>query len=637
MNKLKKADYIIIAVIVILIAGIVLATVLSGKSDTDNPGNGNTSSGTITMEDFNGRIMGIRTGSSFEQPTIDNFPNSEYQYFDTSTDLMMALQGDKIDGFMEDEPVAKMMCINNHDLAYFKDPVVVDNYSFAFPKDSEKADKQLQQFNEMLKEFWASGEIDRMIYKWMEGPESERTIDKSGITGENGELLIALPNDCPPFSYYYNNELTGYAIELCTRFAQKYGYSLKFEEVKFASMITGISTGKYDIAANSISVTEERKKSMNFSDTFYKGGMMVIVRNADAQGADVITFGENSSSANTETKDSYMKFDGKKLGIWTGTAFEKPTLEKFPNSEYFYFDHDTDMMLALETGKIDGFIIDEPIARMACKENPNLGYYKEIIVEDNYCFGFTKGSEKGEFLASQFNEMMKELWNSGEADRIITKWMDGPEDQRTFDRTGLTGENGELYICILSDNPPFSYYYNNELTGYAMELCYMMARRYGYSLKFEETSVSAGIAGLAAGKYDVGAMSFSPTEERKKSMYFGDVFYKGGHVFMCRKADIGTGNASASDAVASGEPDYTEYDGKTIGIQTGSSFEPVTLEKFPNSKYVYFENNSDLILALEQGKIDAFVEDEPVARMINIEKPNINYRKAIHYLVEVTI
>lgn len=65
MNKLKKADYIIIAVIVILIAGIVLATVLSGKSDTDNPGTGKTSSGTITMEDFNGRIMGIRTGSSF--------------------------------------------------------------------------------------------------------------------------------------------------------------------------------------------------------------------------------------------------------------------------------------------------------------------------------------------------------------------------------------------------------------------------------------------------------------------------------------------------------------------------------------------------------------------------------------------
>ena len=91
---------------------------------------------------------------------------------------------------------------------------------------------------------------------------------------------------------------------------------------------------------------------------------------------------EGTAKSNTDKTISSNKvsdikaFDGRIMGIWVGTSFEKPTLEIFPNSEYLYFDNDTDMILALDTGKIDGFIIDEPIARMASKENSNLSYFK---------------------------------------------------------------------------------------------------------------------------------------------------------------------------------------------------------------------------------------------------------------------
>ena len=636
MKKFTKVDLIIVICILVIIGGIVFASLMSGdsgnKKESSTSNDAASTSALSESKEFDGRIMGIRTGSSFEQPTFENFPKSEYQYFDTSTDLMMALKGNKIDAFMEDEPVAKMMCIENHDLAYFKDPLVVDDYSFAFQKDTEKSKRLVTEFNEMVQELWSSGEIDKMIYKWMEGPESERTIDKSGIKGENGQLVVALPNDCPPFSYYYNNELTGYAIELCTKFATRYGYSIVYEEVKFASMITGLSSGKYDIAANSISVTEERKKSMTFSDTIYKGGMMLIVRSADVTGSKVIQFGDNTAAPSNvsvlKEDELYKAFDGKKIGIHTGSSFEQPTFDLLPNGEYSYYDTTSDLVLALQQGKIDAFLYDEPIARSIAFERSDLDYIKKPLIGDNYSFGYPKNLESSTKQMNEFNELLKELKSSGELEKICTKWIEGDASERVIDDSRLTGENGTISVAILPDIPPFSYYENNKIVGIAIDLTTRFAEKYGYKVEYEGVTVAALFAGLSAGKYDFAACILSPTEERKESMNFSDTFYEGGINLVARKSELEDLLNSANFENYT-EPEYTEFDGKVIGILTGSSFEPVTLEKFPNSEYVYFDNNSDLILALEQGKIDAFVEDEPVARMINKEKPNIDYLKKV--------
>ena len=142
----------------------------------------------------------------------------------------------------------------------------------------------------MINELLDSGDIDRLIYKWMFGPENERVIDESGLTGENGEINAACLADSPPFEYYQNNKLSGYCIELLTLFAKKYGYKVKLEEAKVTSIIAGLTSGKYDIGASIFSVTEERKKSMSFSDTIYNGGMILIVRKADVSGSNIIYF-----------------------------------------------------------------------------------------------------------------------------------------------------------------------------------------------------------------------------------------------------------------------------------------------------------------------------------------------------------
>ena len=553
MKKLKKADYIIILCILLIIGGIVLAVCMpkDGEAALSNTGNKASSNAVSDPKAFDGRIMGIKVGSSFEQPTMEYFSKSQYSYLDTDTDLMTALKTGKIDGFLQDEPIAKMTCIENPDLADFKTPLSDDDYHFGFQKQTERSKVLMSQFNEMINEMWAKGDIDRLIAKWLEGPESEKVIDESGLTGENGEIMVAVLSDYPPFSYYLNNKLTGYVIELTTEFARRYGYSIKYEETKIASMIAGLSSEKYDIAATGLSFTEERAKSIDFSDVIYKGGMMLMTRAQDVTGPDIVTYQDGNPSDASEPE--YTEYNGKKIGILTGSSFEDVTHEKFPDSEYIYFDNNSDLVLALEQKKIDAFIEDEPVAKMMNIENASINYLKKMLVSDDYSLGFQKNTESSKVYLKQFNDMLSELWANGEIDRLITKWFEGPESEKTIDRSGLSGTNGELTIAARSNKPPFSYYENGEFTGYGVELVTMFARKYGYSIKYEDTNLSAMLAGLAAEKYDIGISSMSVTEERKKSIDFSDTFYKGGMVLVIRSEDIKSSGTDLTSTVSNTE------------------------------------------------------------------------------------
>ena len=105
----KRTDIIILAVLIVLIAAGILFAVL--QNDGSNGGNAQpASAGPVSYTDYNGKRLGIITGSSFEQVTLDNFPDSEYLYFNSTSDTAAALSQGKIDGFLSDEPSMRMLC-----------------------------------------------------------------------------------------------------------------------------------------------------------------------------------------------------------------------------------------------------------------------------------------------------------------------------------------------------------------------------------------------------------------------------------------------------------------------------------------------------------------------------------------------
>ena len=544
-KKAKKVDIIIIAVILLMIIGGIVLAVLPQKNQHQQTGNTAATAdtdgdGTVTYKDYIGKRIGIITGTNFETPTLEYFPNSDYLYFNSYSDIGAALTQNKIDGFLGDEPALRMIHTEQPQIGYLNELITHDNYAFGFQKNNAGADDIREKFNRMLAELSSDGTLDDMNAKWFGNDESRKVVDLTGFTGENGILNVVTTSTDVPFSYIKDNQTVGFSIELVERFCRKYGYTPNIEDTDFSARIPGLVSGKYDMCASSLTVTEERKESINFSEPIYNGGIAFAVR-----ASDIAVQGETAAAGTPAL--SYKDYVGKRVGILTGSSFEQPTFEFLPDSEYFYFDSFSDLIMALVNNKIDCFIEDEPLLRAAAIDNPELSYLPEILKEDKYSFCFQKNGEKAELLQKQFNEMIAELEADGTMESLRKKWYDGDASAAMIDRSGITGENGTLNVFVNPLNVPTAMIVDGELKGYAVELMTMFCRKYGYDCKYEQANISSGLAGIASGIYDVGANNVTVTPEREESVRFSDPIYYGGISLAVRKSDI---YKSASAAAA---------------------------------------------------------------------------------------
>lgn len=282
----KKVDIIIIAVILLLIAGgILLALLPQNEQQSESTVSADTDGdGSITCKDYIGKPLGIMTGSAFEPTTLEKFPDSEYLYFNTYSDLNTALIEHKIDGYVADEPTMKVTHVENSDISYLPEPVALDSYYFMFSKTDAKSQTLLKQFNEMLDEMTADGTLAKLQDIWLGEDTSVQVIDRSGITGENGEITVGTYSGAPPFTMFTDGELSGFTTDLLYRFAQKYGYEPRFEDTDVNGMLAGLAAGKYDMLAAPFSKTPEREEAADFSEPFYSANICLAVRAEDIGG-----------------------------------------------------------------------------------------------------------------------------------------------------------------------------------------------------------------------------------------------------------------------------------------------------------------------------------------------------------------
>ncbi|MDD2648803.1 MAG: ABC transporter permease subunit [Eubacteriales bacterium] len=257
-----------------------ITTLLVVKSGNDNAG----SAVFNTVADLDGHRIGIGTGTVFDAQARQIFSSPRILYYNSVPDQLQALLKGKIDAFMCDEPVAKLLRIQNEKVSYIEDILYPIGYGFIFNLN-DKGAKLRGQMDEYLSELMADGSIKQMEEKWFSGSsENAEIFDLSALTGENGALTLATESLSEPFTFMKNGEVTGYEIEIAYGFCKKYGYSLSLTDMTFASIIPAVTTEKADFGCACISITEERKQSVNFSMPDYEGGTVMVLRVSDMGG-----------------------------------------------------------------------------------------------------------------------------------------------------------------------------------------------------------------------------------------------------------------------------------------------------------------------------------------------------------------
>ena len=236
------------------------------------------------------------------------------------------------------------------------------------------------------------------LFAGCSGSKSGDSLD----TVQSGKLVMATNAAFPPYEYVEGSDYMGIDVEIAGEIAKKLGLELVIEDVDFDSIIAGVQSGKYDMGMAGMTVTDERKQSVNFSDTYAKGIQSIIV----SEGSSIASVDDLSSDTS--------------IGVQQGTTGDIYASGDYGEDAITRFKTGTDAVQALTTGKIDCVIIDNEPAKAYVAANEGLKVLETTYVEEEYAICTAKEKEK---LLEAINKALEELKSDGTVDSIVGKYI----------------------------------------------------------------------------------------------------------------------------------------------------------------------------------------------------------------------
>ena len=222
------------------------------------------------LESLEGHSVAVIAGSTSDLLLGDtnNFANIKLLRCRTSAQLIAALQDDSVECAITDTVVFNVLNMQNLGLTTnFNLPGGFD-VAAAFKHDDKKL---CNQFNDFLVQIKSDGTLDEMIKRWCSGPLDTAAMpilpELPQLKGH--PLEVATLSDNPPFSFYCNNNLTGFEVEMMLRFGIFANRTIHFSGYNFDEVMGAVLNGKADIAAANIFITPDRSDLLLFSHPYY--------------------------------------------------------------------------------------------------------------------------------------------------------------------------------------------------------------------------------------------------------------------------------------------------------------------------------------------------------------------------------
>ena len=232
--------------------------------------------------------------------------------------------------------------------------------------------------------------------------EGSSQADASAVkTVTEGVLTMATNAYFPPYEYYDGSEIVGIDAEIAKAVADKLGLELQIQDMEFDSIITAVQTGKADIGLAGMTVTEERKQSVNFTDTYAEGIQSIIVK----EGSDI---------------KSADDLKGKKIGVQLSTTGDIYATDDYGKENVEEYNKGNDAVQALVTGKVDAVIIDNQPAISYVASNEGLVILDTEYVKEEYAGCISKDNEE---LLEAINGALTELKEDGTIQAILDKYI----------------------------------------------------------------------------------------------------------------------------------------------------------------------------------------------------------------------
>lgn len=221
---------------------------------------------------------------------------------------------------------------------------------------------------------------------------------QTGVT-----LRVATDATFMPFEFQLNGKLTGFDIELVEAAAQKMGKKVEWTSIDFKGLIPGILAKRFDMAVSAIYITDERRKVVDFTDPYYPGGLVILVKK------------DNTSIKGPED------LDGKKVSVQVGTKSVGYLTEHFPKVQRTEVEKNQEMFTLVEIGRVDAAVTGKPAAKLFAKSRPTVKVLdKQLTVEE---YGMAVSKDQPE-LTKALNGAIAQLKADGTYDKLVQKWFE---------------------------------------------------------------------------------------------------------------------------------------------------------------------------------------------------------------------
>ena len=221
-------------------------------------------------------------------------------------------------------------------------------------------------------------------------------------TVEAGKLTMATNAAFPPYEMTTDaGEFEGIDIDTAKAIAEKLGLELQIDDMDFDAALLSVQQGKADIVMAGVTVTDERKAVMDFSDSYATGIQSIIV----PEGSDI-----------TSPDD----LAGKKIGTQRGTTGYLYCSDDFGEDAVVAYDNGLTAVQALNNGQVDAVVIDNEPAKAYVESNPGLKILDTSYAEEDYAIGMNKSNTA---LLEAVNAALEELKADGTLQSIVDKYI----------------------------------------------------------------------------------------------------------------------------------------------------------------------------------------------------------------------
>lgn len=218
-----------------------------------------------------------------------------------------------------------------------------------------------------------------------------------------GELSFALSGQYPPFSFINDKgELGGFDVEIGMEIARRIGVKGRAVQTAWDGILAGLLADKYDTIIGSMAITEERLKSVDFTDPYYRSGAQLFVKNKSGI-------------------DGLAGMEGKKVGVSLGETYETWMNENHPEIQLASYKGLPLIIADLMNGRIQGFITDKVAGTLTIKDK-NLPAHAsgDLLYPENIGIAIKKDKQP---LLDAMNKALKEMKADGTYLKICKKWV----------------------------------------------------------------------------------------------------------------------------------------------------------------------------------------------------------------------